>query len=611
MTDINMHYCNKEPLRRPSVRPTLIYSGIMLALLLVGGGTLPVEAATTGAAAGVEWTAAGGTAQGTRYSALKDINTQNVKLLKEEFALKTGVKGRFMGEPLVVGSTLYVVTPFPNKLIAYDLSNKGQVKWTYAPGVNPYAQGANCCGAINRGAAYADGKVVFNLLDNTVVAVDAVTGKQVWRKNLADPHTGVTMTVAPLIVKGKVITASSSGEMGVRGWVQALDLKTGAPLWRAYNTGPDKDVLIDQNFRDNSIYYKGQTDLGATTWPNQRGWLLGGSAAWAYMTYDPELDLLFYGTSQPGVWNADMRTGDNKWGSSVFARKPDTGTAVWAYQFTPHDSWDYDAISESIVADQPITVNGQIHDKILVHFNKNGFAYVFDRVTGEVLKAPQFAAEVNWASKIDLTTDPKTGLPSALPVVNENMRVHEGKVTADICPSVLGGKGWEPGSFSSATHLFYMPTFNLCANLEALKAEFISGAPYMGTDYSIKPGADMTYVSELIAWDATATDPTLHKKWGVKEPAMIYAGVLTTAGGLVVYTTQAQTYLKLPPALKVVDANKGTPLWSVALPCNTVGNPISFQGPDGKQRIAVFSDDACKGTPAVTTGGTVHVYKLP
>jgi PQQ-dependent dehydrogenase (methanol/ethanol family) len=600
---------NKEPRHRPNTKSALIQGSVMLALLLTASG-FQAEAASTGAAAGGQWKTAGGTAQGTRFSALKDINTTNVKQLKEEFALKTPVKGRFMGEPLVVGNMLYVVTPFPNRLIAYDLSNRGKIKWTYSSGIDRYAKGANCCGGINRGAAYADGKIVFNLLDNTVVAVDAVTGKQVWRRNLADPHTGVTMTVAPIIVKGKVITASSSGEMGVRGWIQALDLKTGTPLWRAYNTGPDADVLIDQKFRDNSIYYKGQKDLGATTWPNKRGWLLGGSAAWAYLTYDPELDLLFYGTSQPGVWNADMRKGDNKWGASIFARKPDTGTAVWAYQFTPHDSWDYDAGSENIAVNQTVTVNGINHNKLLVHFNKNGFAYVFDRMTGEVLKAPQFGAEVNWASKIALTTDPKTGLPSALPVVNENMRVHQGKVTENICPSVLGAKGWEPGAFSPDTNLFYMPTFNLCSNLEALKTEFISGAPYMGTDYSIKPGKDMTYVSELIAWDATATDPKLHKKWGVKEPAMIYAGVLSTRGGLVFYTTQAQDFLKLPPALKALDAQNGKPLWNVTLQCNTVGNPISFQGPDKKQRIAVFSDDACTGKK-VTSGGTVHVYKLP
>jgi len=574
--------------------------------LLFGAGLLAAQTASAQTGAGAEWTTAGGTPEGIRYSELADITPANAAKLKEEFAFKTGTHGSHMGEPLVVGKTLYVVTPFPNKLIAYDLTT-GKPKWAYTPNISEYAKGANCCGGINRGAAYADGKIVFNLLDNTTVAVDAVTGKEVWRNRLADPHTGVTMTVAPIIAKGKVITASSSGEMGVRGWIQALDLKTGKALWRAYNTGPDKDVLIGQNFRDNSVYYKGQVDQGATSWPNQRAYLLGGSAAWGYLTYDPELDLLFYGTSQPGVWNADMRCDQtayakdpqkcaNKWGASVFARKPDTGEAVWAYQFTPHDSWDYDAASEAIAVNQTVTVGGVRHDKLLVHFNKNGFAYTFDRATGEVLLAPQFVDEVNWANEVDTAT--------GLPDVNEDMRVHQGVLTEKICPSVLGGKGWEPASFSPKTGLFYAPTFNLCSNLEALKAEFISGAPYMGTDYSIGPASDTSYASELIAWDATKGE----KLWGVKEQAWIYAGTLTTAGGVVFYSTKA-------PALKAVDAKTGAPLFNAALQCNTVGNPISFAGADGKQRIAVFSDDKCAansgGEHPTGNGGWVHVYKLP
>lgn len=574
--------------------------------LLLGAGLLAAQAVSAQTGAGAEWTTAGGTPEGIRYSELTDITPANAAKLKEEFAFKTGTHGSHMGEPLVVGKTLYVVTPFPNKLIAYDLAS-GKPIWAYAPKISEYAEGANCCGGINRGAAYADGKIVFNLLDNTTVAVDAVTGKEVWRNRLADPHTGVTMTVAPIIAKGKVITASSSGEMGVRGWIQALDLKTGKALWRAYNTGPDKDVLIGQSFRDNSVYYKGLVDQGATSWPNQRAYLLGGSAAWGYLTYDPELDLLFYGTSQPGVWNADMRCDQaayakdpqkcaNKWGASIFARKPDTGEAVWAYQFTPHDSWDYDAASEAIAVNQTVTVGGVRHDKLLVHFNKNGFAYTFDRATGEVLLAPQFVDEVNWANEVDTAT--------GLPDVNEDMRVHQGVLTEKICPSVLGGKGWEPASFSPKTGLFYAPTFNLCSNLEALKAEFISGAPYMGTDYSIGPASDTSYASELIAWDATKGE----KLWGVKEQGWIYAGTLTTAGGVVFYSTKA-------PALKAVDAKTGAPLFNAALQCNTVGNPISFAGADGKQRIAVFSDDKCaantQGEHQTGNGGWVHVYKLP
>lgn len=594
MPAINTFSHNREPLHGSRARPTPIRAGVMLGLLL-GAGALSVGTAAAEVAAGKDWTIAGGTPQGTRYSALADITSANAAQLKEEFSFKTDHGGKFMGEPLVVGTTLYVVTPYPNKLIAYDLT-KGQAKWTYAPDVDEYARGANCCAGINRGAAYADGKIVFSLLDNTVVAVDAITGKQVWRNHLADPRTGVTMTVAPVIAKGKVITASSSGEMGIRGWIQALDLKTGKSLWRAYNTGPDADTKVGPNFH--AFYPKDQgKDVAATSWPGT-AWKQGGSAAWGYLTYDPELDLLFYGTSQPGVWNADMRPGDNKWGASVVARRPDTGEAIWAYQFVPNDNWDFDSESENIAVNQSVTTaNGVTHDKLLVHFDKNGFAYTFDRATGEILLAPQFVPDVNWATHIDLAT--------GLPAINPDKRVHQGALTENICPSVLGGKGWEPASFSPKTGLFYAPTFNLCGSLEALKAEFISGAPYMGTDYHIGPASDPSYSSELIAWDATSGK----KVWGVKEPKQIYAGTLTTAGGVVFYSTK-------DPSIKAVDAKTGAPLFSAKLECNTVGNPISFAGPDGKQRVAVFSDSDGCGTPGednqvINGGGRVHVYKLP
>ncbi len=593
MTVTNRLYPNKGSLRGAKVRTGPVRVGAIVALLL-GSGSMTAAFAAVQAGAGAEWTTAGGTPEGIRYSELTDIDPTNVARLKEEFSFKTGVDGRHMGEPLVIGSILYAVTPYPNKLIAFDLS-KGEIIWTYAPDINEYARGANCCGGINRGAAYADGKIVFNLLDNTVVAVDANTGKEIWSTNLADPHTGVTMTVAPIIAKGKVITASSSGEMGVRGWIQALDLQTGKPLWRGYNTGPDKDVLIGPNFH--AFYPKDQgEDVAATSWPNESAWKVGGSSAWGYLTYDPELDLLFYGTSQPGVWNADMRPGDNKWGASVVARRPDTGEAIWAYQFTPNDSWDYDSASENIAVNQ--MMNG-VERKLLIHFDKNGFAYTFDRETGEILLAPQFVDEVNWANGIDLTT--------GLPMINEEMRVHQGVLSEHICPSVLGGKGWEPGAFSPKTGLFYMPTFNLCGNMEALKAEFISGAPYMGTDFEITPASDTSYRSELIAWDATKGQMA----WSVKEPAQIYAGILATAGGVVFYTT-------LDNSFKAVDADSGESLFKTPLECGPVGNPISFAGPDGKQRIAVFSDscasagseDDREGDSKSSDGGTVHVYKL-
>ena len=215
-------------------------------------------------AAGAEWTTPSGSQQGTRFSSLADITPANVATLTEEFRFSTGSRASHQGQPLVVGRTMYIVTPFPNKLIALDLDNPGATRWTYSPPVREFARGVACCDVVNRGAVYAAGKVIYNVLDNTVVAVDALTGRLVWRTRLGDPTTGETMTGAPIVVKDKVIVGNAGGEMGARGWVQALDLATGKLAWKAYNTGPDADVKIGSSFH--AFYAKDRgTDLGATS----------------------------------------------------------------------------------------------------------------------------------------------------------------------------------------------------------------------------------------------------------------------------------------------------------------------------------------------------------
>jgi lanthanide-dependent methanol dehydrogenase len=570
-----------------------------------------------------EWSTPSGTLQGTRFSSLSGINASNVGGLVEEFSYATGSRASHQGQPLVVGSRMYIVTPFPNKLIALDLGNPGVTLWTFSPSVREFARGVACCDVVNRGAVYADGKVIYNLLDDSTVAVDAITGKQVWRTRLGDVTTGETLTGAPLVVKNKVIVGNAGGEMGIRGWVQALDLKTGKPVWKAYNTGPDADVKIGPSFK--AFYAKDRgTDLGATTWPGQL-WKQGGATSWAWFSYDPGLNLLYHGTANPGVWNPDMRPGDNKWGASIFARNPDTGDAVWAYQLTPHDGWDYDAVNESIVADLPI--NGATR-KVVVHFNKNGFAYTLDRATGEIINANKFA-HTTWADRVDLAT--------GAPVVNPGMSPHEGEITKNICPSPLGGKDFEPAAYSPATGLFYVPAINFCNNLEPLRALFISGTPFVGADLSFAPGPGGN-LGELVAWDAAKGQAV----WSIKEPLPLYAGALATAGNLVFYGT-------LDRQFKAVDATTGKVLFSKTLECGIVGNPIAYTAPDGKQRVAVytglgwlaggFAGGPCPGggsggdsangktalgraiadgavgvaaaAPTKATSGMLHVFKLP
>jgi lanthanide-dependent methanol dehydrogenase len=516
------------------------------------------------AQAGAEWTTPAGTVQGTRYSTLADINAGNVGRLVEEFSVATDAVAGHEGQPLVVGDTMYVVTPFPNKLIALDLSRPGVKRWTFDPRADEYAIGVACCDTVNRGAAYGDGKIVYNVLDTTTVAVDAATGRQVWRTKLGDPTSGETMTGAPLIVNGKVLVGNSGGENGVRGWVQALDLATGRPLWKAYNTGPDADARIGANFRP--FYAKDRgTDLGATSWPGTL-WKQGGSTSWNWFTYDPQANLFYYGTANPGVWNPDMRRGDNKWGASIIARNPDTGAAAWAYQVTPHDGWDYDSIAESIVAD--LTIAG-VQRKVIVHFDKNGFAYTIDRRSGEVLVAEKFAATVTWADRIDLAT--------GAPVVNPGMDTHEGKLTKNICPSALGGKNWEPAAYSPKTGLFYVPAINLCNDMEPLRAVYIAGTPFLGINSEAKLGSGSSF-GELIAWDAS----TGRRAWTVPEFLPLYGGALATAGNLVFYGT-------IDGRFKAVDARTGELKFEKQLECGIASNPISYQAPDGKQRIAVYT----------------------
>ena len=303
-----------EPQQQPLRRFTL--------LLLLG---LIPQGPAWGQAAGAEWTTPSGTLEGTRFSSLTQMNVSNVGQLKEEFHFSTGVKAGHEGAPLVVGNTMYVVGPFPNKLFALDLARPGQTRWVFDPGADRFAQGQACCDIVNRGAVFANGKIIYNVLDNTTVAVDAVTGRQVWRTKLGDPRTGQTMVMAPLVVRDKVFIGNSGAELGLRGWIAALDINTGREIWRAFSTGSDSDVRVGLS---HPFYAKDRgVNLGLTTWPGTL-WKQGGGTVWAWLTFDPQLNLLYHGTANPGTWNPDFRPGDNKWSSTVFARNPDTGEAV-------------------------------------------------------------------------------------------------------------------------------------------------------------------------------------------------------------------------------------------------------------------------------------------
>jgi PQQ-dependent dehydrogenase (methanol/ethanol family) len=510
-----------------------------------------------------EWTIPAGDYAHTRFSTLDQIDTGNVRRLVVTTSFSTGIPRGHEGNPLVVGDTMYVNTPYPNDLHALALPS-GELRWTYRPNPDSRAVGIACCDVVNRGASYADGKIVYNLLDAHTVAVDAKTGEEIWRTRVGNIDIGETVTMAPLVVKDKVIVGNSGGELGVRGWVLALDLATGKELWRAYAAGPDSDVRIGPGFAP--FYEKDRgKDLGVSSWPADE-WKRGGGTAWGWISYDPELDLIYYGTGNPGVWNPDMRPGDNKWSCSIVARDPDDGQARWAYQISPHDAWDYDEIMENILVDMEF--GGRVR-KLLIHPGRTGFVFVLDRETGELLSAEPFQP-VNWANGFDL----QTGLPDE----NPEKRTREGVVTRNICPSSTGAKEWNPSAFSPRTGLLYIAAHNTCMDYEGLEANYIAGTPYLGASVKMYPGPG-GYQGELVAWDPVQA----RKVWGIRDPKMpLYSGVLATAGDLVFYGT-------LDGFFRAVDARTGEELWKFKTGSGIVGNPMTYLGPDGKQYVAVYS----------------------
>jgi alcohol dehydrogenase (cytochrome c) len=511
-----------------------------------------------------EWHTPGGDYANTRFSPLSQIDTSNVRNLKVARSMSTGVLRGHEGAPLVVGDTMYVVTPFPNLLYAVDLTGTGTpLRWTFDPQADPRAVGIACCDVVNRGASYAGGKIIYAALDTQVLAVDAKTGQEVWRTRIGDINVGETVTMAPLVVKDKVIFGNSGGELGVRGKVVALDLATGREVWRAYHTGPDADVRLGSQF---TPFYESdrQPDLGVSTWPADK-WRTGGGTAWGWISYDPELDLIYYGTGNPGPWNAEMRPGDNKWATTIFARDPDDGQARWAYQILPHDMWDYDEIMENVLVD--MEWQGRTR-KLLFHPGRNGFIFVMDRETGELLSAEPYQP-LNWATGYDI----ETGRPQ----LNPEKLTKVGTITRNICPSATGAKEFNPSAFSPRTGLLYIPAHNTCMDHESLEANYIAGTPYLGASVRMYPGEG--HHGELVAWDPIRAS----KVWSIKDTKFpLYSGVLATGGDVVFFGTMDGLF-------KAADARSGEELWQFQTGSGIIGNPMTFLGPDGRQYVAIYS----------------------
>ncbi|MGE5327344.1 MAG: methanol/ethanol family PQQ-dependent dehydrogenase [Deltaproteobacteria bacterium] len=513
-----------------------------------------------------QWVLPLGSYSGIRHSSLTQINPRNAGKLRVAWTMSTGTLRGQEGQPLVVGNMMYFESSYPNFVYAIDLDNVGKIVWKFSPEQDKFSPSVACCDLVNKGVSYADGKVIVTTLDTTVYALDAKSGKVVWSVKNGDPQLGQTMTMAPLIVHDKVIVGISGGEYGVRGYLSAFDLKSGKLVWRAHSVGPDADILFDPN---KTIDGATQQPVGANssvkTW-NQDEWKLGGGTTWGWYTYDPQLNLVYYGSGNPGTWNPTQRPGDNKWSTTLFARNPDTGLAAWAYQMTPHDAWDYDGINESVLTES--VIEGQTVPT-LTHFDRNGFAYTLDRRNGKLLRAHKFDSTVNWAKEIDL----KTGKP----VLNPDKMTREDVNVKDICPAAQGAKNHQPASYDPKTKLFYVGTNHICMDYQAFSVKYRAGFPYVGATLSMFPADHGDIRGKLIAFDHV----TGQTKWAVNEMFQVYSGPLTTDSGVLFYGT-------LDGWFKAVDQANGKILYQFHAPSGIIGNPMTYMY-KGKQYVAVLT----------------------
>jgi PQQ-dependent dehydrogenase (methanol/ethanol family) len=526
-----------------------------------------------------DWVMSTGNYANHRYSELTQISKDNVGSLQVAWTFSTGVLRGHEGGPLVIGDTMYVHTPFPNIVYALNLADEGSIKWKYTPVQDPNVIPVMCCDTVNRGVAYAPASgdvpalVILNQADTTVVALNAETGEVVWTVKNGDATKGETATAAPQVVKDKVLIGISGAEFGVRGHLTAYNVKDGTLAWRAYTVGPDAELLVDAE-KTTSLGKPIGPDSSTSTWEGDQ-WQIGGGTTWGWYSYDPALNLIYYGTANPSTWNPAQRPGDNRWTMSIFARDVDTGMAKWIYQMTPHDEWDYDGINEMILADLDI---GGAQVPALVHFDRNGLAYTLNRDTGELLVAEKYDPAVNWTTGVDMDKNSQTyGRPAVVPAMSTQVQ-GEDVNTQGICPAALGSKDQQPAAYSPKTKLFYVPTNHVCMDYEPYRVSYTAGQPYVGATLSMFPAPNSHGgMGNFIAWDAT----TGKIAWSVPEQFSVWSGALATAGDVVFYGT-------LEGYIKAVDPADGKELFKFKTPSGIIGNINTYEH-DGKQYIAVLS----------------------
>ena len=520
-----------------------------------------------------QWVIQTGDYKNQRYSSLDQINAGNVKDLQVAWTFSTGVLRGHEGSPLVIGNTMYVHTPFPNIVYALDLANEGKIIWKYEPKQDPDVIPVMCCDTVNRGVAYADGKIFLHQADTTLVALNAETGAVEWSVKNGDAAMGETNTATVLPVGDKVIVGISGGEFGVRGHVTAYSIADGTQVWRAYSMGPDSDILVDPD-KTTHLGKPVGADSGTNTWEGDQ-WKIGGGTTWGWYSYDADENLIYYGTGNPSTWNPAQRPGDNRWSMTIMARDADTGMARWFYQMTPHDEWDYDGINEMILTEQEIDGTQR---KLLTHFDRNGLGYTLDRVTGELLVAEKYDPALNWTTGVDMDPNSDTyGRPAVVAQYSTEQNGEDVNSTG-ICPAALGSKDQQPAAYSPKTELFYVPTNHVCMDYEPFRVSYTAGQPYVGATLAMYPAPDSHGgMGNFIAWDNTKGEIA----WSLPEQFSVWSGALATAGDIVFYGT-------LEGYLKAVDASSGEELYKFKTPSGIIGNVMTYSQ-DGKQYVAILS----------------------
>jgi methanol dehydrogenase (cytochrome c) subunit 1 len=522
------------------------------------------------------WPMTGKNYSAQNYSPAKQITTENVKQLKPAWAFSTGLLHGHEGTPLVIGDKMFVHTPFPNTTFALDLNEPGKIDWQHKPKQAPTARAVACCDVVNRGLAYWPGDdktpslILKTQLDGHIVALNAETGAEVWKMENSDIKVGSTLTIAPYVVKDVVLVGSSGAELGVRGYVTAYDVKTGAQKWRAYATGPDEDIKLAKDFNSKNPHY-GQFGLGTNkTWEGD-AWKIGGGTNWGWYAFDPDTNLFYYGSGNPAPWNETMRPGDNKWTMTIWGRDIDTGEAKFGYQKTPHDEWDYAGVNVMMLSEQK-DKQGKLR-KLLTHPDRNGIVYTLDREDGTLISADKLDDTVNWVKQVDL----KTGIPVRDPEFATRM---DHKAT-EICPSAMGYHNQGHDSYDPEKQLFFMGINHICMDWEPFMLPYRAGQFFVGATLWMYPGPKgdrqgFEGLGQIKAYNAISGKYA----WEKMERFAVWGGTLATAGDLVFYGT-------LDGFIKARNSKTGDLLWKYRLPSGVIGHPMTYTH-DGTQYVAIY-----------------------